>query len=307
MYVFRRFQRLDFNRYCLPNAEGAKTFFKSAASDMLGEYIMDLYTAWKVLLIAIGIAFVISLVYMLVVRCCGKLIVWVTFIGFAALLAIIGYFFYDKSVNATDSGNELNYKILAIIFWAIDGVLVLLLFCLFDEIQLSLTIIQVSGQFVFSSFWVLLVPIITILVVGCYFAYWIATVVYIYSIGTITQYNNTPFASVSWDDTTRNLWYYHLVALVWVTAFIIGILQFVIAATAAQWYFSWGTDQSGSGSTCKSLYWVFRYHLGSLAFGSLILTIVVFVRFIFEYMKVKADELWRCRKKSRQPAGTKTV
>lgn len=278
---------LDFERYCLPNDEGAKTFFKSASNDKLGEYIMDLYIAWKVFLIAIAISFVLALVYMMVIRCCGKLIVWVTFIAFVILLAVIGYFFYDKAVNAVDDGDELNYKVLAIMFWCIDGVLVIVLFCLFDEIQLALTIIQVAGQFVFSSFFILLVPIVAIVATACYLAYWIATVVYIYSIGDITQYNNTPFSSVDWDETTRNLWYYHLVALVWVTVFFLAIVQFVIAATAAQWYFSWGTDQSGSGSICKSLYWVFRYHLGSLAFGSLILTIVIIVRFIFEYMKAR--------------------
>jgi len=95
---------------------------------------------------------------------------------------------------------------------------------------------------------------------------------------------------VNWDSDITNLWYFHLCALFWVVAFFIAVLQFVIAATAAQWYFSSSADTSGSGSATKSLYWTVRYHLGSLAFGSLILAIVMFIRFIFEYMKRKVEE-----------------
>jgi len=244
-----------------------------------------------VLLIAVGIAFVLAVVYMFLLYCCAKLMIWITFLGFFVLLAIIGGFFYDKANNAFDSGDQLNYKILAIIFWCIDGALFLLVCCLYDDIQLALTIIQVSGRFIFGNCSVFITPFVAIAFSCLFCAYWIAVVVYIYSIGEVTQYNNTPFASVKWDNNTRNLWYYHLFALFWVIAFVIAVLQFIVAATAAQWYFSSNSDAAGSGSTCKSLYWTVRYHLGSLAFGSLILAIVMFIRFIFEYMKVTWTEI----------------
>jgi len=284
----------------LPNAEGAKKFFQSAATDKIGEYLSDLYSAWKVFLIAVALSFVFSLVYMVVLRCCAKLLMWVTFLAFFVLLAVIGYFFYAKSVETVNDGDKLNYQVLAVIFWVIDFILILVILCIYDDIQLALTVIETSGHFVCSNMTVLFVPIVTIVVTVGFLAYWIATVVFIYSMGEFNdkEYSGTPLPNVVWDDATRNLWYYHLFGLFWVLAFFLALLQFIIAATAAQWYFSSGTDQSGNGSVCRSLYWAFRYHLGSLALGSLLLAIITFIRFIFEYMKVRTSEVTVDRNKS---------
>ncbi len=297
-------RQLVLNRYCLPSGSAIrKSFFSNAGMEKVGQYLSDLYTAWKVLAIAVGLAFFFALFYMLILRCCAKTLVWITFLGFLALLGVIGYFFYNKAVNTDDDGDKLNYQILAIVFWSIDFLVFLMICCVYDDIQLALTIIQASGAFVFQTCSVLFVPIFVIILAAGYMVYWIVTVIYIYSIGKITQYGGTPFASVDWEDSTRNLWYYHLFALFWILAFLISVLQLIIAATAAQWYFSSNSDQPGSGSVCRSLYWCIRYHVGSLAFGSLILAIVMFVRFIFEYMKVpSAFHNATCRKRSR-PAG----
>lgn len=278
---------IDFGRYCLPGTEGIKTFFKEAGADKVGQYISDLFSAWKVLLIAAGASFVLSLVYMVLLRCCAKLLVWITFIGFLILLAVIGYLLHNKGQQSLDEGDKLNYKIFSIFLWSADGLILLVIFCIFNDIQLALNIITVSAHFVFSNCCILFVPIIAIIFTCGFIAYWITTMVFIYSIGDISQYRNTPFPDVKWDNTTHNLWYYQLFSLFWIIAFIIAVLQFVIAATAAQWYFSSTNDESGSGSLCKSFFWSIRYHLGSLAFGSLILAIVMFIRFIFEYMRKK--------------------
>ena len=266
-----------------------EAFFRTAGENKLGQYLADLYLAWKVLLIAVGVGFVFSLVYLVLVRCCASLLVWVTFIAFIVLVAVIGGFYYNEGLNSLNSGDQTNYKAFAIALWVIDGVLLLVILCLYDDIQLALGIITTAATFVFSNFCIILVPIITLIVSCAFVVYWIATVVFIYSVGTIKQYQNTPFASVDWDNTTANLWYYHLFALFWVLTFFIAAVQFIIAATAAQWYFSSQSDASGSGSSCKSFYWLIRYHLGSLAFGSLILAIIYFIQFIFEYMKKKVE------------------
>ena len=275
------------DRYCLPSLTSLRqSFFSGSEAEKVGQYLSDLYTAWKVLLIAAGMSFVLAFAYMLLLRCCAKLLVWVTLIGFLGLFAALGYFFYDKVNSTDDEGDQLNYKIIAFIFWGVDAIFLLGILCLYDDIQNALAIIEAAALFIFDTPGILITPIIAVIVTIAYVAYWAATVLFIYSVGTITQYGGTPFASVQWDDTTKNLWYYHLFGLFWGVAFLLAILQFAVAATAAQWYFSCSSDQSGSGSICKSVYWAFRYHLGSLAFGSLILAIVMFIQFIFEYMRV---------------------
>jgi hypothetical protein len=72
-------------------------------------------------------------------------------------------------------------------------------------------------------------------------------------------------------------------------AFFIGATQFVISATAAIWYFTSTSDANGSGSIIRGYWWVLRYHLGTVAFGSLIIAIVQMIRLIFEYYAEKLE------------------
>lgn len=77
----------------------------------------------------------------------------------------------------------------------------------------------------------------------------------------------------------------------WITAFIIAILQFTIAATTALWYFGSNSDDTPSVSVCKGIWWAFRYHLGSLAFGSFIIAVVTMLKVIFEYYAKKVEKM----------------
>lgn len=91
-------------------------------------------------------------------------------------------------------------------------------------------------------------------------------------------------------DETKYMWLYVLFGYLWLNAFLIGIAQFVISATAAIWYFTSTSDSNGSGSTMKGFYWAFRYHLGSIAFGSFLIALIQFIRIIFEYYKSKIEK-----------------
>ena len=83
------------------------------------------------------------------------------------------------------------------------------------------------------------------------------------------------------------MWYYVLFALLWINAFLIGCAQFIIAASAATWYFSHSSETQGKGSTTIGIRWILRYHLGSIAFGSCIIAIVQMIRIMFEYYRKK--------------------
>lgn len=44
-------------------------------------------------------------------------------------------------------------------------------------------------------------------------------------------------------------------------------------------------------SVCKGVYWAFRYHLGSLAFGSFLIAVVTMLKVIFEYYANKVEKM----------------
>jgi hypothetical protein len=75
---------------------------------------------------------------------------------------------------------------------------------------------------------------------------------------------------------------------------IIAVPQFIIIVAAATWYFSHGSDiEEGDGKKktgtrakiWKGIWWIFKYHLGSLALGSLILGIVWLGKVCTNYLR----------------------
>ncbi|CAF2332821.1 unnamed protein product [Rotaria sp. Silwood2] len=78
--------------------------------------------------------------------------------------------------------------------------------------------------------------------------------------------------------------------LFWLTAFVIGFSQLVLAGIYARYYW----DRERFGVPCSSLFAsLFRaliFHLGTIAFGSLIIAIVKVIRGILEYVEKKVKD-----------------
>lgn len=149
-----------------------------------------------------------------------------------------------------------------------------------------------TAQFVGGTPQIFLIPPIFTIILMVWMFVFIAISLYILSIGTIVQ-RKEPFqflGEVKRSDETIYIWLYSLFGYLWINAFLIGVAQFVISAAAAIWYFTCTSDTTGSGSTIKGFYWVFRYHLGSIAFGSFLIALVQFIRIIFEYYRRQIEK-----------------
>lgn len=83
--------------------------------------------------------------------------------------------------------------------------------------------------------------------------------------------------------------------ILWLLAFVMAANQFAIICSVCTWYFSRkDVDDSdgiaGDADVMKGVWWTYRYHFGSLAFGSFILACVWAIRIIFEYIGQKMVE-----------------
>eukprot|EP00931_Biecheleriopsis_adriatica_P048416 TRINITY_DN2796_c0_g2_i1.p1 TRINITY_DN2796_c0_g2~~TRINITY_DN2796_c0_g2_i1.p1 ORF type:complete len:990 (+),score=201.47 TRINITY_DN2796_c0_g2_i1:73-3042(+) len=77
----------------------------------------------------------------------------------------------------------------------------------------------------------------------------------------------------------------------WNNALNVAIGQCVVAGAVCTWFFTRNEDKplSGCRSIRTSLYNVFRYHLGSLAFGSFIIAVIQFIRYLMKYYEKQAQ------------------
>eukprot|EP00929_Paragymnodinium_shiwhaense_P118702 TRINITY_DN90621_c0_g1_i1.p1 TRINITY_DN90621_c0_g1~~TRINITY_DN90621_c0_g1_i1.p1 ORF type:complete len:959 (+),score=236.38 TRINITY_DN90621_c0_g1_i1:167-3043(+) len=75
----------------------------------------------------------------------------------------------------------------------------------------------------------------------------------------------------------------------WNNAFIIAIGQCVIAGAVGVWFFTPTDEKKWVASVRGSIKIVFKYHLGSLAFGAFILAVVQFIRYCMKYLEKQAQ------------------
>lgn len=302
------------SRFCLPSvlsSAAAGTWSKVTDtvldSDLLEQWISDIKTTWPVIAIAMLGAFILGFIYMLLMRYCSGVMTWGAILAFIVGTAILGWRFYqygkDKEEasaavaagsGTTDDSNSDSYnaqKIIGYICWAVAGITVLVVLCLFSRIRLAIAIMKAAADYVKDTPSVFLVPPMTVLVLACFYVYWAITSIFLVSSGDPTQLADYPFGTFEFDTKLKRLLIYQLFGLLWINAFIIAACQFIIASSACLWYFAQGTGQGATGTVKKSAYRLFRYHFGSIAFGSLILAIIQMIRLILAYFQAQAKKL----------------
>ncbi|XP_054636088.1 choline transporter-like protein 2 [Dunckerocampus dactyliophorus] len=80
--------------------------------------------------------------------------------------------------------------------------------------------------------------------------------------------------------------FYNLFLFLWCANFVVALGQVTLAGAFASYYWAFNKpDDIPTFPIISSLSRVLRYHMGSLAFGSMILAVVQFIRIVLEYME----------------------
>ena len=126
-----------------------------------------------------------------------------------------------------------------------------------------------------------------ILLVIAYVLIWILLTACILSTSEIYHDTKFPYMKMKFTDLQRYFLGGHLFGLLWNIAFIHSLSNFVITAAVCVWYYN--GQEKIHGLINKSFWMAFRYHLGTIAFGSFILAIVWVIRIIVEYLYVSYE------------------
>jgi solute carrier family 44 (choline transporter-like protein), member 1 len=137
-------------------------------------------------------------------------------------------------------------KGMGILIWIFAGIYTLLLACCYKRIALGCSIVEAAADFVQNTPRIFLIPITFFFVVAAFSVWWIISAVWVFSVGEVEQ-GTYVIANIKWDKTTRYVWIYHLFGLFWISSFIIGCAQFLVAAICSLWYFSYGNKGDDLG------------------------------------------------------------
>ncbi|XP_043275999.1 choline transporter-like 1 isoform X2 [Venturia canescens] len=97
------------------------------------------------------------------------------------------------------------------------------------------------------------------------------------------------FTFVEFVDSTwvKYMWWVYIIGLIWISEFITSCQDMVISGAVAHWYFR-GKNASAS-PVCSAMGNLVSYHLGSVACGSLLITIFKLPRLILTYLHQKFE------------------
>lgn len=163
-------------------------------------------------------------------------------------------------------------------------------------------LLKAAADFVTDFKSIILIPIVMTVFQVLYILFWLYGYVIIFANGDLNFDEYLPFGKLTLTTNQKRTAYVHWFALLWNIAFMFSASQFIITCTCCIWYFA-GQSDDIPNPIYKSVWWLFRYHLGSIAFGGLILAIVWLFRIIAEYIHVISSVT--PRKKSRRTPATR--
>jgi hypothetical protein len=96
------------NKYCLPDTAALQNktiaafkdnFYTQFHVDKFTDYITDLVNVWYVMVICVGVAFVLGFVYMVILKCCAGIIMFLSIVAIFAIIAGGGVWCYFTKNN----------------------------------------------------------------------------------------------------------------------------------------------------------------------------------------------------------------
>eukprot|EP00042_Codosiga_hollandica_P038302 m.310639 g.310639 ORF g.310639 m.310639 type:complete len:659 (+) comp55355_c0_seq1:221-2197(+) len=262
--------------------------------DTMSQVMGDFAREWQIIIFCVLIAAFVAITIIGLMWCCAGVVIWgLVLSGFFALVGLSFFLLTEYKSSASDdqsfssySDNTKMFLALMILSFICTLIVLVLIVSLRKRISICVAVFREASRALMRMPQVLFAPIITYVFLAAFFAYWIAVYLYLVTSGSPTADAATGHVEyVQSNENYRRMWWYHLFGLFWNASFILACGEFVIASSVVTWYFT--RDKAALSSPVSSSIWrLLRYHMGSLIFGSFIIAVVQFVRYII--MRVHA-------------------
>jgi len=317
-----QFATEDYLNYCVPkksvseiedDAQNAASLAGSSAIiDFTGveddktiweQFQGDMMTSAGVIFgFGIGVTAIVGFVYLRLLRVHGVLftIVWgliaaiflCIFLPGMLLIFVTAPAWRRQGVHDESTVKAIEY--LGYVFLAIAGLYVCLICCMRRRIMLALGITKEAARAVAYMPILTGFPLLQVLGVAVFFIPWIFYSLYLASSGdvkVVTEDVNGQQVSYREFEYTSNMRYaglYMLFIWFWTTQFVVACGQLIIAMAIATWYFNRNKTEIGNSTAIACIRRGLYYHMGTAAFGSLIIAIIKTIRAILAYLQNKA-------------------
>uniref|UniRef100_A0A1W7RAS8 Choline transporter-like protein n=1 Tax=Hadrurus spadix TaxID=141984 RepID=A0A1W7RAS8_9SCOR len=300
----------------------AKSYLQklSSAKELGSKIFQDIKAVWKSILIGLLISLVVAFLWIFLMRWLAGMMVFVSILIVFGLLGFLSYYSYtrykldEKDLPKISSQvvNKKSWLALMVITIIIMAILLLVLIFLRNRIRIAVALIKEGSVAVGCMMSALIFPLMPYLLHLIVFVFWGAAAVYLAAMRKkryvqTTADNSTAVCDPLEMNTTIGelqcrfdsyvndhmvyMQLYNLAGLFWGTFFVMGFGQIVLAGAFASYYWTFNKPSdvptfAVAQSICRST----RYHLGSVAFGALLITIVRLIRVLLEYIEMKCKK-----------------
>uniref|UniRef100_A0A3Q2IF89 Choline transporter-like protein n=1 Tax=Equus caballus TaxID=9796 RepID=A0A3Q2IF89_HORSE len=294
-------------------AEALITFVSD--NSVLHRLISGVMTSKEIILGLCLLSLVLSMILMVIIRYISRVLVWIV-----TILVILGslggtgvlWWLYAKQRRSPKEAvlpEQLQIaedNLRALLIYAVSAtvftvILFLIMLVMRKRVALTIALFHVAGKvfihlplLVFQPFW-------TFFALVLFWVYWIMTLLFLGTTGSAVQ-NDQGFVEFRVSGPLQYMWWYHVVGLIWISEFILACQQMTVAGAVVTYYFTRDKRNLPFTPILASVNRLIRYHLGTVAKGSFIITLVKIPRMILMYihsqLKGKENACARCVLKS---------
>ncbi|XP_008419181.1 choline transporter-like protein 1 isoform X1 [Poecilia reticulata] len=318
--LFNRCTPVDVSCYAR-FAEAVVTFVGD--SSVLHRLIAGVAASKEIIVGLCVLALALSMVLMVIIRYISAVLVWIltslVVLGSLAGTSVLWWLYIDHRLYANDTSSKdpkeakqeapegqrdggqalLVYAAAATIFTII---LLLLMLFMRKRVALTIALFHVAGKVFIHLPLLTLQPFITFLALLLFWVYWILVLLFLGTTGNPEQNEETGLTEFRLTGSLQYLTWYHAVGLVWISEFILACQQMTVAGAVVTYYFTRDKNRLPVTPILSSVLRLVRYHLGTVAKGSFIITLVKVPRLVLMYvhnqLKGRENVCARCLLKS---------
>jgi len=140
---------------------------------------------------------------------------------------------YPEGSNDKDTALALG-----IIVGIITLIYTICLCCIWNSISIGIAVLKVTSRFLRGNKCLALGPILTYLFMIPLIVWWIASCVYLYSIGEVKYSKSDMLPIVEQQAGPAAAFWFFFIGILWILLFFVAVQQFTTIMAAVNWYFS---------------------------------------------------------------------
>ena len=251
----------------------------------------------------IGLSLFFAFLYLYFLRIPGVLftMIWSLLISILVLLFVGSVMLWQLSVDWEDGDDRTKNEWMTMRVFAIIGVVLTVLYlcwlCVMRKrIMLALGIIKEAARALAAMPILVFMPIIQTLGIVIFLVPWTIYALYLASSGDVTTESETlngnevQYKVITYNMNIRYAFLFLLFCWFWASQLIVAFGELVSALSISCWYFTRDKKSEGNATVVWSFKTALFKHLGTVAYGSLIIAIIKTIRAVIAYVQKKAKK-----------------